>query len=548
MARDLRLGMVIEAVDRASKPLQKISGAVDRFGRTSGLNKLGRQLGVVQTRFGRVGDEGVRTLRNVAAAGTAAAGALLLVTKGYASAAANVVDVADKLGVSVEWLQKQRYAFEQNGVAQRIFDMGLQRVTRRVAEAVGGTGEAREALAWLELQLTDTEGRARSMEELLPEIADKLAAIEDPALAVRVAFKLFDSEGVALLGTLNKGSEWMARTAEEAEKLGIVMSEDAARAGKKFDDQWLRTTRVLTGLRDAIGYHLLPVFEPMLRKLQELTTSNRPELVERIGDAVAALGANVEKSRAAIARAVDAVRTWYNGMDEGHPIRRVIDAVRDWIDRNGWLAASLTLVAGVISFKLIVAVAALSAAILKLTAISLANPWILLAAAVAFTAYQIITKWDEIVVGIRSRIGLLKLLFKGLGNVLWLYLVQKPKQWGSDMVDALLEGIKAAWGRITAWFDQAVAAMLDVLPDWLTDQLGAQAPVVDLPPSLQVAAAAPGAALYRGPAAAATGGRAEVGGRLRVEVADDRVRVTNVESDNPDVPLEVTSGYSLAGL
>ncbi len=46
----------------------------------------------------------------------------------------------------------------------------------------------------------------RRSEDLLADVADAFASIEDPAERVRLAFKLFDSEGVALVNLLSDGS------------------------------------------------------------------------------------------------------------------------------------------------------------------------------------------------------------------------------------------------------------------------------------------------------------------------------------------------------
>ncbi|HET9337198.1 MAG TPA: hypothetical protein VFO12_12420 [Sphingomicrobium sp.] len=83
--------------------------------------------------------------------------------------------------------------------------MALQRFTRRAAEAAQGTGEAKDALAQMGIALRDQSGNLRRSEDLLGDIADAFALIEDPAERVRLAFKLFDSEGVALVNLLSDG-------------------------------------------------------------------------------------------------------------------------------------------------------------------------------------------------------------------------------------------------------------------------------------------------------------------------------------------------------
>ncbi len=117
--------------------------------------------------------------------------------------------------------------------------MALQRFVRRVAEAANGTGEAKDALAQMGIALRDQSGHLRRSEDLLGEVADAFTRIEDPAERVRLAFKLFDSEGVALVNLLQDGSGALEEMRERARSLGIVLDEhlvrDAGRARDELD-------------------------------------------------------------------------------------------------------------------------------------------------------------------------------------------------------------------------------------------------------------------------------------------------------------------------
>jgi hypothetical protein len=117
--------------------------------------------------------------------------------------------------------------------------MALQRFTRRAAEAAQGTGEAKDALAQMGIALRDQSGNLRSSEDLLGDVADAFARIEDPAEPVRLAFQLFDAEGVALVNLLRGGSDTLEQMRERARDLAIVLDEalvrDAERARTELD-------------------------------------------------------------------------------------------------------------------------------------------------------------------------------------------------------------------------------------------------------------------------------------------------------------------------
>ena len=167
--------------------LKRIESAGDRA--SGGLKGLGRQAELLRT--------GIRTLGG-ALAGVATVGGLAALVDRSISAADAIGKTADKIGVGVEALQELRFAAKASGVEQQTLDMALQRFTRRAAEAAQGTGEAKDALAQMGIALRDQSGNLRSSEDLLADVADAFARIEDPAERLRLAFKLFDSEGVAL--------------------------------------------------------------------------------------------------------------------------------------------------------------------------------------------------------------------------------------------------------------------------------------------------------------------------------------------------------------
>jgi hypothetical protein len=166
-------------------------------------------------------------------------GGLVALVDRSISAANAIGKTADTIGVGAEALQELRFAAKASGVEQQTLDLALQRFTRRAAEAAQGTGEAKDALAQMGIALRDQSGNLRSSEDLLGDVADAFARIENPADRVRLAFKLFDSEGVALVNLLRGGSHALEEIRERARDLGIVLDEhlvrDAERARTELD-------------------------------------------------------------------------------------------------------------------------------------------------------------------------------------------------------------------------------------------------------------------------------------------------------------------------
>lgn len=149
----------------------------------------------------------------------------------------NTGKTARKLGVGVELLQEMRFAAELTGVAQSALDMGLQRFTRRLAEAAQGGGELKGVLEQYNIQLRNADGTTRSNVEVLGDLAEVIKNTQNPAEQLRIAFKAFDSEGAALVNTLRGGKEGLDAFREAARKAGAVIAEETVNQFEIFDDQ-----------------------------------------------------------------------------------------------------------------------------------------------------------------------------------------------------------------------------------------------------------------------------------------------------------------------
>lgn len=173
---------------------------------------------------------------------------------------------ADKLGVTTEALGAMRYAAELTGVATQTTDMAMQRFTRRLSEAAAGTGEAKGAL--IELGINAKELTQLPLDQQMLALSDAFSNVQGQSDRVRLAFKLFDSEGVALVSTLSKGRAELAGMFAEAEDLGILLSADAARGVEDANDALLRLSRLFGGIKDQIVAALAPALETLATALK----------------------------------------------------------------------------------------------------------------------------------------------------------------------------------------------------------------------------------------------------------------------------------------
>lgn len=178
--------------------------------------------------------------------GIALAKQLSSVAKESIQFADSIGKTADKLGITTDALQEFRFAAEQSGVSIQTFDMAMQRFTRRAGEAVKGTGEAKDALQQLGIEFRDAEGNMKNSSDLLMDVAESMSRVRDPSERLRLAFKLFDSEGAALVNMLGQGKEGLQEFRDRAQELGIVMDEELIRNAEELNDRYNELSKTIS--------------------------------------------------------------------------------------------------------------------------------------------------------------------------------------------------------------------------------------------------------------------------------------------------------------
>ena len=148
-----------------------------------------------------------------------------------------LVDTAQKLGISTDFLQAWNYAAQQNGVNIQASNLALQRFSRRVAEAAKGQGELKKTIEELGIPLRDNAGNMRKTTEILADYADAIQGAESQQERLRLAFKAFDSEGVGMVAVLNDGSEGLKQMTADAVRLGAVVEQKALVSIKRLTNQ-----------------------------------------------------------------------------------------------------------------------------------------------------------------------------------------------------------------------------------------------------------------------------------------------------------------------
>lgn len=191
--------------------------------------------------------------------GVAGLGAMI---KSSIDAADQIGKLSTRLGASTEALSEYRHVAELSGVAFNSLAIGLQRMTRRVSEAAVGSGEAKAAIK--ELGLSAVELAKLRPDQQFEIIADALAGLESQTDRVRLGFKLFDSEGVALLQTMKGGAAGIREMRQEARDLGLSMDSDLVAGAEEAKDAMARLSGAGQGLSLTLTRELAPALADLM--------------------------------------------------------------------------------------------------------------------------------------------------------------------------------------------------------------------------------------------------------------------------------------------
>ena len=219
------------------------------------LQAVTDRLGLLGSVLGKLGPAGLLAGASIAALGVGITALVMPVAR----VGDEFFKLSQKTGVSVEALTALDYAAKLSDVSTEGLTKALQKLSVAMFDTQINGVEGSAALKALGVSATDVNGKIRPTEQVLLDLADKFSAMPDGADKAALAVKLFGKEGLAIIPFLNQGREGITALMEEAQRLGLVMSEDVARASEVFNDNLTRLSAIFEGVQRQIGAAVIPV-------------------------------------------------------------------------------------------------------------------------------------------------------------------------------------------------------------------------------------------------------------------------------------------------
>ncbi len=220
-------------------------------------NLIGKSLGGIRGKINQ-------TLGGLAAGLSVAAFAGWI--KGAIDAGDEAYNMAQKVGMSTQELTSVQLAFKQAGIGSEGMQSSLVKLSK-------GLGEGNDALKRYGFSAKDANGEMKSVTEVLYEVSDVFADMPDGIEKTALATELFGKSGADLIPMLNGGSEGLRSMAEMASRLGLVMTDETAKAADEFND----TTELLGLSTQGIARQVMAQLLPTLNSLAGTFLSNVTE-------------------------------------------------------------------------------------------------------------------------------------------------------------------------------------------------------------------------------------------------------------------------------
>jgi hypothetical protein len=244
-------------------------------------SRLQRGLKAASKRLKDWGNEVSSIGKKMLAAGSVALGGAFAVTKSFAKAGDDLAKASQRMGIPVEMLSALSFAAERSGASFEDVEKGVRTMQKRLGAAAAGGGEARQAFEALGLSVDSL--LAMRPDEQFMAIADRIAAIPDPALKTTSAMAAFGRQGAAMLPLFAEGAGGIRALVKEAKDLGIVMSTDDANAAVSWTDTMTNLTRVLHSVANVIGATLARPMEDFANRVIPILANVRAWARENAG-------------------------------------------------------------------------------------------------------------------------------------------------------------------------------------------------------------------------------------------------------------------------
>lgn len=250
--------------DALQREIVETTGEMKKLASESG--KTNEALIVVGNTAGKIADKTKGF--SLAAGGVATALTGMAYKAGLAADDLNTL--SKQSGFSTDTIQKWQYASD-------LIDVSIDDIigaARKMEKNMASTSET-VTNAWkrLGVGLYDTKGNFRDAEDVFNDTLTYLSLISNETERDTLAMTLFGKSANDLAGIIDDGGAALKELGQEAEDMGLIMSQDALDGANKFNDALDKTKAIVTGELLQSGAQLAESLTPALESIARVVTT-----------------------------------------------------------------------------------------------------------------------------------------------------------------------------------------------------------------------------------------------------------------------------------
>jgi hypothetical protein len=176
--------------------------------------------------------------------------------------------LAQSAGVPVEAFSRLAYAANLSDVSTEDLGSSMSKLDKTMASAFSGADKgAAAAFKALNVQITDTSGKMKTSEEVMLQVADRFAGLEDGAAKTALAQQLFGKSGAELIPLLNQGADGIWDMEAAADQFGVTVTAAGAASAEQFNDSLTKLKKIGEGVAIRVAADLTPSLSKLADQL-----------------------------------------------------------------------------------------------------------------------------------------------------------------------------------------------------------------------------------------------------------------------------------------
>lgn len=162
------------------------------------------------------------------------------------------------MGGSAEDVSSLSGAMKMSGVDTSKATTSLNKFAKSMSSAASGSSTYVNAFEQIGVSVTDASGNLRSTSDVIADVSDAFAGMDDGAEKTALAMTLFGKSGTTLLPFLNKGSAGIEELKDKANELGIVIDDTDMSKWSAYKSAIREWSTALEGAKVQIGSAITP--------------------------------------------------------------------------------------------------------------------------------------------------------------------------------------------------------------------------------------------------------------------------------------------------